>query len=176
VTDGRKGALEMLKNTDLKYVPDMSVCPTSLLLFLLPISSILPFFVPRRQSFNLKSISVVSSFSFSCLFRTAVLKNLPSVCCVTSSKQKSSVWAELAVWCLCYAFPFPGSGRDPHDSHLYLHAPFAYYNRTRRYVGLRITKTTQKIRTTITQKPLQQEWNSATRNRLEQNLLRLLDP
>ena len=140
------------------------------MLFLSPLSSILPFFVPRRQSFNLKSISVVSSFSFSCLFRTSVLKYLPSVCCVTSGKQKSSVWAELAVWCLGYAFPFPGSGRDPHDSHLYLHAPFACYNRTSRYAGLRIAKTT------ITRKPLKQEWNSATWYRLEQNLLRLLDP
>jgi len=146
----------MFKNTSLKYVPDMSVCPTSLLLFLSPVSSILPFFVPRRQSFSLKSISVVSSFSFSCSFHTAVRL----LCHVWQTK--SSVWAELAVWCLCYAFPFPGSGRDPHDSHLYLHAPFACYNRTRRYAGLRITKTTQKIRTTITQKPLQQEWNSAT--------------
>ena len=58
-------------------------------------------------------------------FPLAVYAAQQSVCCVTSNKQKSSVWAELAVWCLCYAFPFPGSGRDPHDSHLYLHPPFA---------------------------------------------------
>ena len=72
MTDGREGALEMFKNTNLQYDPDMSVCAARLLLFLSPVSSVLPFCVPRRQSFSLKSISVVCSFCFSCLFRTAV--------------------------------------------------------------------------------------------------------